>query len=120
MGAAEVMPETPLQAVPILSRESSFSSSPRRYHFQHIFPFSLSFYSFVFLHIHKKAIQNAGMLLAKRVALRVILKMYSPFSSICSVFLQNEAKSRHPQKAKHYLLLKFTNYEQSEHFVDIL
>ncbi|KAL9303707.1 hypothetical protein ACSQ67_020970 [Phaseolus vulgaris] len=30
MGAAEVMPETPLQAVPILSRESSFSSSPRR------------------------------------------------------------------------------------------
>jgi len=35
MGAAEVMPETPLQAVPILSRESSFSSSPRRYYFQY-------------------------------------------------------------------------------------
>ncbi|CAJ1948298.1 unnamed protein product [Sphenostylis stenocarpa] len=30
MGAAEVMPENPMQAVPILSRESSFSSSPRR------------------------------------------------------------------------------------------
>ncbi|TKY63590.1 Short-chain dehydrogenase reductase 2a [Spatholobus suberectus] len=30
MVAAEVMPEKPLQAVPILTRESSFSSSPRR------------------------------------------------------------------------------------------
>ncbi|KAK7390264.1 hypothetical protein VNO78_25563 [Psophocarpus tetragonolobus] len=30
MVAAEVMPEKPLQGVPILSRESSFSSSPRR------------------------------------------------------------------------------------------
>jgi len=33
MGAAKVIPENPLQAVPILSRESSFSSSPRRYNF---------------------------------------------------------------------------------------